>query len=92
MIIDDRHYDVAIVGSGAAGATLAADLAAAGHAVLLLERGGPLSLADQNVADVTLFRKQRYHPELAKGFLLPSIRGRALCCPNDKTSRVHPDP
>ncbi|HYP04517.1 MAG TPA: GMC family oxidoreductase [Cyanobium sp.] len=63
MIIDDRHYDIAIVGSGAAGGTLAGELAAAGLAVLLLERGGPLSLADQNVADVTLFRKQRYHPD-----------------------------
>ncbi len=63
MIIDDRHYDVAIVGSGAAGATLAAELSAAGHAVLLLERGGAMDLADQNVADVDLFRRQRYHPD-----------------------------
>ncbi len=62
MIIDDRHYDVAIIGSGAAGGTLAAELAAAGLAVLLLERGGPMALADQNVADVDLFRRQRYHP------------------------------
>jgi len=62
MIIDDRHYDIAIVGSGAAGGTLAGELAAAGLAVLLLERGGPMALGDQNVADVALFRKQRYHP------------------------------
>ncbi len=63
MIIDDHHYDVAIVGSGAAGATLAAELAAAGRSVLLLERGGAMALADQNVADVDLFRRQRYHPD-----------------------------
>ncbi|MFM9111125.1 MAG: FAD-dependent oxidoreductase, partial [Prochlorococcaceae cyanobacterium] len=62
MIIDDRIYDVLVVGGGAAGATLAADLAGAGHSVLLLERGGPLPRADQNVADIDLFRRQRYHP------------------------------
>jgi choline dehydrogenase-like flavoprotein len=62
MIIDDNHYDVIVIGSGAAGGTLAGQLAAAGKAVLLLERGGRLDLADQNVADVDLFRKDRYHP------------------------------
>jgi choline dehydrogenase-like flavoprotein len=30
--------------------------------VLLLERGGSMALTDQNVADVDLFRKNRYHP------------------------------
>ncbi|MFO7628646.1 MAG: GMC family oxidoreductase [Prochlorococcaceae cyanobacterium] len=62
MIIDDRMYDVVVIGSGAAGGTLAAELAEAGRSVLLLERGGVLPLVDQNVADVDLFRKQRYHP------------------------------
>ncbi len=62
MIIDDRHYDVIVIGSGAAGSTLASSLAERGHEVLLLERGGPMPLADQNVADVDLFRKDRYHP------------------------------
>ena len=62
MIIDDRHYDVIVIGSGAAGSTVASSLAQQGHAVLLLERGGPMPLADQNVADVELFRKDRYHP------------------------------
>ncbi len=62
MIIDDRHYDVIIIGSGAAGGTIAAALAEAGHAVLLLERGGSMPLADQNLAGVELFRKERYHP------------------------------
>lgn len=63
MIIDDTLYDVVVIGSGAAGGTLAAELARAGRRVLLLERGGRLPLVDQNVADVDLFRKQRYHPE-----------------------------
>jgi choline dehydrogenase-like flavoprotein len=62
MIIDDRLYDVVVVGSGAAGATLASAMAAAGRSVLLLERGGPMAVADQNVADVELISKQRYHP------------------------------
>jgi choline dehydrogenase-like flavoprotein len=60
MIIDDRHYDVIIIGSGAGGATMARSLADAGHAVLLLERGQQMPLVDQNVADVDLFRKDGY--------------------------------
>ena len=63
MIIDDRHYDFIIIGSGAAGGTMASSLASGGHAVLLLERGQQMPLADQNVADVDLFRKDRYHPK-----------------------------
>ena len=62
MIIDDSHYDVIIIGSGAAGGTMAGALSSKGHKVLLLERGGQMALADQNVADVDLFRKDRYHP------------------------------
>ena len=63
MIIDDRYYDVIVIGSGAAGGTMARSLADDGHAVLLLERGQQMALADQNVADVDLFRKDRYHPK-----------------------------
>ncbi len=62
MIIDDRHYDVIIIGSGAAGGTMAVALADAGHSVLVLERGSSMPIADQNVAGVDLFRKDRYHP------------------------------
>ena len=62
MIIDDRHFDVIIIGSGAAGGTMAAALAESGLAVLLLERGASMPLADQNLAGVELFRKDRYHP------------------------------
>ena len=62
MIIDDNHYNVIVIGSGAGGGTLAGHLARSGKTVLLLERGGEMPLVDQNVADVDLFRKDRYHP------------------------------
>lgn len=68
MIIDDRHYDVIIIGSGAGGGTLAGALSRKGHSVLVLERGGPMPLEDQNVADVDLFRKDRYHPKNERWF------------------------
>ncbi|QNI55664.1 glucose-methanol-choline oxidoreductase family protein [Synechococcus sp. BIOS-E4-1] len=39
MIIDDSHYDIIIIGSGAGGGTLAGYLSREGRSVLLLERG-----------------------------------------------------
>ncbi|MCP9810201.1 GMC family oxidoreductase [Cyanobium sp. HWJ4-Hawea] len=63
MIIDDISYDVIVVGSGAAGGTFVAQLVGSGLKVLLLERGGQMPAEDQNVADVGLFRKDRYHPK-----------------------------
>jgi len=68
MIIDDRHYDFIIIGSGAGGGTLAGALTQKGHSVLVLERGGAMALEDQNVADVDLFRKDRYHPRNERWF------------------------
>jgi len=65
MIIDDTHYHVILVGSGAGGGTIAASLAAAGRRVLLLERGGVMPADEQNVAGTDLFRKDRYHPKEA---------------------------
>ncbi len=61
MIIDDQHYDVIIVGTGAGGGTLAQKLAATGKRILILERGTSMALEDQNRADVDLFKKDRYH-------------------------------
>ena len=68
MIIDDRHYDVIIIGSGAGGGTLAGAMSRKGHSVLMLERGVAMALEDQNVADVDLFRKDRYHPRNERWF------------------------
>lgn len=68
MIIDDRHYDFIVIGSGAGGGTLAGALTSLGHTVLVLERGEAMALEDQNVADVDLFRKDRYHPKNERWF------------------------
>ena len=62
MIIDDQQYDVIVIGSGPAGAAVLRQLVGAGLNTLLLERGETLPVQDQNVADVDLFRKDRYHP------------------------------
>jgi len=62
LVIDEQVHDVLVVGAGAAGASLAAKLAGDGLGVLVLERGQELALADQNVAGIDLFRRQRYHP------------------------------
>ncbi|MEL6938109.1 MAG: GMC family oxidoreductase [Cyanobacteria bacterium J06598_1] len=60
MIIDDQHYDVIIVGSGAGGGTLAQKLAPTGKKILVLERGDRMPLEEQNRADVDVFQKGRY--------------------------------
>jgi len=61
MIIDDQHYDLIIVGTGAGGGTLAQALASTGKRLLVLDRGESMALVDQNRADVDVFRKERYH-------------------------------
>ncbi|MEL6814454.1 MAG: GMC family oxidoreductase [Cyanobacteria bacterium J06598_3] len=61
MIIDDQHYDIIIVGSGAGGGTLAQKLAPTGKRILILERGVRMALEDQNRADVDVFKRDRYH-------------------------------
>ncbi len=61
MIIDDQQYDVIIVGTGAGGGTLAQKLAPSGKRILILERGDRMALDNQNVANVDVFKKERYH-------------------------------
>ena len=62
LIVDDQELDVLVIGAGAAGLALAGELAKAGRRVLVLERGEPLPLSDQNVSGIDLFRRQRFHP------------------------------
>ena len=61
MIIDDQHYDIIIVGTGAGGGTLAQKLAPTGKKILILERGDFMPLEEQNRSDVDIFKRERYH-------------------------------
>jgi choline dehydrogenase-like flavoprotein len=61
MIIDDRSYDIIIVGTGAGGGTLAQKLAPTGKKILILERGDFMPLAEQNRSNVDIFKRERYH-------------------------------
>lgn len=56
----DSHYDVVIIGSGPAGGTTAAELAAAGKRVLLLERGDYLPRERENWESEAVFGQGRY--------------------------------
>lgn len=61
MIIDDQHYDIIIVGTGAGGGTLAYKLAATSKKILILERGDVMPLEQQNRANFDIFKKELYH-------------------------------
>ncbi|NJN88749.1 MAG: GMC family oxidoreductase [Leptolyngbyaceae cyanobacterium SL_7_1] len=61
MIIDDQHYDVIIIGTGAGGGTLAHKLAPTGKKILLLERGEFQAKESSEVEDLELFKKEQYH-------------------------------
>ena len=61
MIIDDQHYDLIIVGTGAGGGTLAQKLAPTGKKILILERGDFMPLEEQNRSNVDIFKRERYH-------------------------------
>ena len=52
-----------------------------GQNVLVLERGGAMALEDQNVADVDLFRKDRYHPKTNAGLALTATLPPDQLCP-----------
>lgn len=61
MIVDDQHYDVVIIGTGAGGGTLAYKLAPTGKKILILERGDFMPLDEQNRSNVDVFKRERYH-------------------------------
>ena len=69
LIIDDQQQDVIVIGAGAAGAALAAELVGAGRQVLLLERGAPLPPAGPNENGIALFRGLR--PQLQDSWFGP---------------------
>lgn len=56
-----EHYDIAIIGSGAGGGTLAYALAASGKKILILERGDWLRREKENWDPKAVFVKERYH-------------------------------
>ncbi|MEM1391990.1 MAG: GMC family oxidoreductase [Cyanobacteria bacterium P01_H01_bin.150] len=61
MIIDDQHYDVIIIGTGAGGGTLARKLAPTGKKILVLEQGGFLEKESSQLVDVEVFKKESFH-------------------------------
>ncbi len=61
MIIDDQYYDVIIVGTGAAGGTLARKLAPTGKKILLLERGELAARTSSELVDTEVFKKEQFH-------------------------------
>jgi choline dehydrogenase-like flavoprotein len=60
MIVDDRYYDVVIIGTGAGGGTLARKLAPTGKKILVLERGEYLAKESSELIDTEVFKKERY--------------------------------
>jgi choline dehydrogenase-like flavoprotein len=63
MIIDDQHYDVIIVGTGAGGGTLARKLAPTGKKILVLEQGDFLAKDSSQLVDVEVFKERFHAPE-----------------------------
>ncbi|MER6557120.1 GMC family oxidoreductase [Streptomyces sp. NPDC001027] len=59
-MVDDRHYDVIIIGTGAGGGTLAHRLAPTGKRILILERGGYLPRERDNWDSTAVFVKGKY--------------------------------
>ncbi|WP_218082480.1 GMC family oxidoreductase [Anthocerotibacter panamensis] len=60
-----EHYDLIIIGTGAAGGTLAYKLAPSGKKILILERGSFLPREKENWSTAEVYLKERYHnPEV----------------------------
>ncbi len=61
MIIDDQHYDIIIVGTGAGGGTLTRKLAEAGKKILVLEQGEFTEKESSELVEAELYKKEDYH-------------------------------
>lgn len=61
MIIDDQHYDVIIIGTGAGGGTLAHKLAPTGKKILVLEQGEFLEKESSELVDTEVFKNEQFH-------------------------------
>ncbi|MEA5462961.1 GMC family oxidoreductase [Leptothoe sp. PORK10 BA2] len=59
--MNDQHYDVIIIGTGAGGGTLAHRLAPSGKRILILERGDFLPREKANWDAREVYQKERYH-------------------------------
>jgi choline dehydrogenase-like flavoprotein len=59
-MVDDQHYDVIVIGTGAGGGTLAHRLAPTGKRVLLLERGDYLPRERDNWDSTAVFVQGKY--------------------------------
>lgn len=58
--MNENHYDVIIIGTGAGGGVLARKLAPSGKRILLLERGGFLPREEENWSSRAVFIESRY--------------------------------
>ena len=61
METEKIRYDIAIIGTGAGGGTLAYTLAPSGKRILVLERGGWLPREKENWDPRAVFVHERYH-------------------------------
>jgi choline dehydrogenase-like flavoprotein len=61
--MNEQHYDVIIIGSGAGGATLALSLAPTGKRILVLERGGFLRREQDNWDPEAVFVRAKYQAD-----------------------------
>ncbi|MGF1493815.1 MAG: FAD-dependent oxidoreductase [Microcoleaceae cyanobacterium] len=61
MPINNEHYDIIIIGTGAGGGTVAHELAPTGKKILILEKGEFLPREKENWDPAEVFQDQRYY-------------------------------